>query len=148
MSCLWDELPVAALGFSSLLVCVVFLPRGGGFVGIRTGRTIVPPIVYFLEVCRYKDRLYFRLLVSIAGSRGIGTLWFWDHIRGHLLVSMVGSRDVGTFWFWDHIRGYLFVSIAGFRDIGTLWFWDHVRGYLLASVAGTRDFGFEISLFS
>ena len=49
MSCLWDELPVAALGFSSLLVCVVFLPQGGGFVGIRIDRTIVPPIVHFLE---------------------------------------------------------------------------------------------------
>ena len=32
MSCLWDELPVAALGFSSLLVCVGLLPQGGGFV--------------------------------------------------------------------------------------------------------------------
>ena len=49
MSCLWDELPVAALDFSSLLVCVVFLPQGGGFVGIRIDHTIVPPIVHFLE---------------------------------------------------------------------------------------------------
>ena len=46
---MWDELPVAALDFSSLLVCVVFLPQGGGFVGIRIGRTIVPPIVHSLE---------------------------------------------------------------------------------------------------
>ena len=46
---MWDELPVAALDFSSLLVCVVFLPQGGGFVGIRIDRTIVPPIVHFLE---------------------------------------------------------------------------------------------------
>ena len=44
---MWDELPVAALDFSSLLVCVVFLPQGGGFVGIRIDRTIVPPIVHF-----------------------------------------------------------------------------------------------------
>ena len=58
-----------------------------------------------------------------------------------MLVSMAGSRDVGTLWFWDHVRGYLFVSVAGTRDAGTLWFWDHVRGCLLASVAGTRDVG-------
>ena len=62
------------------------------------------------------------LLVSIAGSRDVGTLWFWDHIRGYLPVSVTGSRDVGTLWFGDHVRGYLFVSVAGTRDVGILYF--------------------------
>ena len=34
MSCLYDELPVVALDFGSLLVCVGFVLQGGGFVGV------------------------------------------------------------------------------------------------------------------
>ena len=89
MSCLWDELPVAALGFSSLLVCVVFLPQGGGFVGIRIGRTIVPPIVYFLEVCRHKDRLYFRCVLALSSC----LLHFWCHVPLLNFVSVVAESS-------------------------------------------------------